>query len=301
MGKRPVMIVMGAAFAGLAAWTIHVQLDLNLARDRARALAHRLEIAREVVHIAEVSSRRDDERAAAELDRLRDRLRSARRDNRRLASDLEDVTCFEGTENAFVRGPLRGDFDADGVTDAVYTQARVGLDGDCEYFVVVTTADGTHSRRVGGDPDALSPALAPFLLADVNEVPGQEIMVEVDRGAYAQIVRLYTMAGGRLVPIRGFGGRDVWVEGSSTGNGSVFDCAGGRAGSVIAGEYHYTRDARGYTVRRSLYSLSGRSAVRVRVDEAEVPLSRLGRFPELRHDAAFVHCPGRKPAYVDPG
>ena len=146
------------------------------------------------------------------------------------------------------RPALTGDVDGDGSDEAVTVVVDPGGRPGCRAFLVV--------RGVGAAPiDVLDESVfrlglpAPNLLADIDRVPGKEIVVNVHAGASTQFASIFTLRGPRLIRVSIESADDLVPFGGSAAHLEGADCAPGN-GFVIATA---TPRGRGYAVTRTFF------------------------------------------------
>jgi hypothetical protein len=256
--------------------------DLSRARSEIRALNAELDRA----HDERLSTLLEaDERYRDLKKELSSRVATARQRGRKLEDLLDEALCFEDRyplRDGFFRGSLRGDVDGDGTADVVRALARPSPRGPCRFLLMVRTDDGVFVARVHGGEYELENYFDVVMLVDINGVAGHEIVVEVGRGAYAQIAQIFTFSPGHLTRIRGFGSRDVWISGASTGNGAVFACIDPEGGRVVRTVWQYAGDGTRHEIIRRFYRVEGTVATLYFKERRVMALEKaFQRLPEL--------------------
>ncbi len=135
-----------------------------------------------------------------------------------------------------VSSALSGDVDGDGRPDRVYVAAAEG--NPCDLLLVLEGAAYSSQRfEIPCEKRGEAIAMPPFVkvLADIDRVPGLEILVEIGHGASRTFARLFTIRDRRVHPMTIEGQTDrLTIEyGGSAGTGETFvDCAA-RKGFVL--------------------------------------------------------------------
>jgi hypothetical protein len=195
--------------------------------------------------------------------------------------DEEEVTS---DPSARIGGRLDGDVDGNGSPDEVSLAFDDNAARGCQAFLIVEGPDETGVLAIESFDRAYGlPQPRLNTLAEVDSVPGGEVVVDLVAGASTQFVGLFTMTGGGLarVVVAGdeFPADDLFPYGGSVGHLEASNCAGD-AGTVVIS----TATPRGdhYQVTRRFFSFEG-STPRLEPTSTEregVALEDLGQFPE---------------------
>jgi hypothetical protein len=210
-----------------------------------------------------------------------------------IESECPDAADVTSDPSARIGGSLHGDVDGDGSPDEVSLAFDQKAARGCQAFLVVEGADETRVLAIESfDPAFGLPQPRLNTLAEVDAVPGREVVVDLVTGASTQFVGLFTMTGGALarVVVEGdeFPTDDLFPYGGSVGHLEASNCAGD-AGMVVVS----TATPRGddYQVTRRFFSFEG-STPRIEPSSTErerVALEDLGRFPEYE-SSPFGDC-----------
>jgi hypothetical protein len=195
--------------------------------------------------------------------------------------DQEDVTS---DPRARIGGSLHGDVDGNGSPDEVLLAFDEKAARGCQAFLIVEGPDETLVLAIDRFDRAYGlPQPRLNTLAEVDAVPGSEMVVDLVAGASTQFVGLFTMTGGGLarVVVEGdeFPADDLFPYGGSVGHLDASNCAED-AGTVVISSA--TPKGDDYQVTRRFFSFEG-STPRLAPSTTErerVGLEDLGRFPE---------------------
>jgi hypothetical protein len=200
------------------------------------------------------------------------------------AAECPNEADVTSVPSARIGGSLHGDVDGDGSPDEVSLAFDQKAARGCQAFLIVEGADEPRVLAIESfDPAFGLPQPRLNTLAEVDAVPGREVVVDLVTGASTQFVGLFTMTGGALarVVVEGdeFPTDDLFPYGGSVGHLEASNCAGD-AGMVVVS----TATPRGddYQVTRRFFSFEG-STPRIEPSSTErerVALEDLGRFPE---------------------
>jgi hypothetical protein len=204
--------------------------------------------------------------------------------------DEGDVTS---DPSARIGGSLHGDVDGDGHPDEVTLAFDEKAARGCQAFLIVEGSDETRVLAIESFDRAFGlPQPRLNTLAEVDAVPGSEMVVDLVAGASTQFVGLFSMTGGGLarVVVAGdeFPTDDLFPYGGSVGHLEASNCAGD-AGTVVISSATPKGDA--YQVTRRFFSFEG-STPRLEPSSTErerVALEDLGRFPEYG-SSPFAGC-----------
>lgn len=185
-----------------------------------------------------------------------------------------------------------GDVDGDGAQD----RAAVAVDEDgpagCRAFVVVEANGELFSRPVAVDDGALVAGFpAPRSLAEVDALPGLDVVVDVAAGASTQFAAVFSLGGDDLVQVAVEGDEpatdDLFAFGGSVGHLDGVDCT--EEGFVAVTSAVAQR--RSYRVRRTFYAPGAATLVpqRALTETATVDVGDLSAFPELAVEP-FASC-----------
>jgi hypothetical protein len=206
--------------------------------------------------------------------------------------------CPNGQKVAAARAAraVRADVDGDGDGDRVWLAAdRRGPPG-CRSFIAALLDERVVVAPVHAGPAAGSvplglPAIVGF--APIDDVPGDEVVVDVGAGASTLYAAVYTAraAGLAQVSIRGMGssGPGLFPHGGSVGHVDGVGCA--RDGTVLMSSA--LARGSGYTVTRRHLLIEGAtwSVAPARTRRARAsPAKLISRFPELGAPP-FAGCP----------
>jgi hypothetical protein len=289
------IVVVVAAAALVAVRFSALNDDLSEARARISALEDNLRYANETRFEGLADA---DERYRDLKNKMRSRLQSASRVTNKLERRLDDALCFNvpgrEIEAGFFRGAVRGDVDGDAVEDVIHPLARLTRQGKCRYLLTVRTAEGFSKQVVHGDDEfGMEMSFGAGAIPDLNGVPGDEILVHLGSGAYAQIGQIFTVVEGDLLRVKGLGRRELWYEGASAGNGSLYDCLDPSGTEILRYEWHYGANFRGHVLTRHWYRVLGDQAVLYDRDRQRMRgFDWFDRFPQLSEGnvRAFRHC-----------
>jgi len=281
------------AFVGAGVgYGFKVNHDLRESRTRIDDLERAVEVAKD----SRLSDLEQSQRRYRDLEReMASRVAHARDRASRLYGLLRRAVCFNDLRplrKGFFSGTRLGDVDGDGLDDGVQTFGRPTRHSDCRYLLRVRTDGGRFQARVHHDAYGLEHYLNLLMLVDINGVPGDEIVVAVDQGAYAQIAQIFTLSPGYLTRIKGFGSRDLWISGASAGNGAVFGCLDPDGGTVFRTVWGYAGDGKRHDITRRFYRVEGdRATLYFRERHTMVLTKAFDRFPEFDDsDGRFGRC-----------
>lgn len=188
-----------------------------------------------------------------------------------------------------VGGSTSGDVDGDGAADSIHLASDPAGAVGCSAFVVVDVGSSTLAAptwELGAQGGLPQPRVNS--LAQVDDKPGLEVVVDEAAGASTQFVGLYTFDGGDLKRVTISGGTkseiasgttDLFPYGGSVGHLDAVDCS--EQGGVVISSATPSSTATVYDVTRRFYSLSG---TKLKLDDeksASVPIDQLNRFPEF--------------------
>jgi hypothetical protein len=186
--------------------------------------------------------------------------------------------------SARIGGSLEGDLDGDGSAERVSLAFDERGPHGCQAFIAVEGPEVAGVLAI----ERFDPALGlphPRLhgLAEVDTVPGSEVIVDLIAGASTQFVGLFTMPGGELarVAVEGdqFPADDLFPYGGSVGHVEASDCARDPGTVVVS-----IATPRGvdYRVSRRFFTFvdSAPRMVHSSTERERVAFEDLGRFPE---------------------
>jgi hypothetical protein len=196
-------------------------------------------------------------------------------------------------------GSLRGDVDGDGLPDTVRIAVDPAGGVGCQAFVVLQTASG--ARTAARTAAAISqwestPVLpAPHLrsLAQIDAVPGGEIVIDVAAGASTQFEGVYTLSQGDLVSltVKGAPFSGLFAYGGSVGHLDGEACSQGGEVVVSSATFKGPSGTRYKVVRRFFRPAVGAlQYIRGRTQRQLVRLSQLPGLPEFS-GPPFAGCP----------
>jgi hypothetical protein len=186
--------------------------------------------------------------------------------------------------SARIGGSLEGDLDGDGGAEEVSLAFDEGGAHGCQAFVVVDGPELAKAIALDGfDPALGLPQPRLHGLAEVDTVPGSEVIVDLVAGAATQFVGLFTMSGGKLarVVVEGdeFPADDLFPYGGSVGHVEASDCTQDPGTVVVS---IATPRGEDYRVTRRFFTVEGASPrmVLASTERKRVAFEELGRFPE---------------------
>ena len=189
---------------------------------------------------------------------------------------------------------LRADVDGDGVQDDVAIAADPGGELGCQAFLVVETTSGAYSAPVweSGTQGGL-PQPSVHALVDLNNQPGDEIVVLEASGASTQFVGAFLFDDGALARISLQGGstgsvsgptEDLFPYGGSVGHIEAVDCAPDGTvivSSAVPGSSEEDLERGIYEIERRSFILKGTALEPEGTERERIPIDRLERFPEF--------------------
>ncbi|HVF53878.1 MAG TPA: hypothetical protein VNC78_09780 [Actinomycetota bacterium] len=187
-------------------------------------------------------------------------------------------------------GEVTADVDGDGTDDVISIYIDPDATPGCQAFLVAETGGGLISGVMRYDPafGLTAPRLAGA--AEVNGVPGSEIVVDMGAGASTQFAGLFTYEAGALVQIEVRGGdpNDLFAYGGSVGHVEAVDCT--QDGLVVVSAALPQADE--YLLTRSFFAADGALLLPLRGEEQRIRirLEELDRYPEFAH-SPFGGCP----------
>ena len=187
------------------------------------------------------------------------------------------------------------DVNGDGVEDSVRLAVdATSSDTACSTFVVVelgggTTTIGAPVWQIGSQGGLPQPRIHGF--ADLDDRPGNEILIDEAAGASTQFVGAFVVIDDDLqrITVKGgtgaddvSGASDLFPYGGSVGHVEAADCTdGGVVVSVATPSFEPGDAAEGiYEVERRLFVFEGSVLERESVETHDVPIDQLERFPE---------------------
>jgi hypothetical protein len=179
-------------------------------------------------------------------------------------------------------GSLEGDVDGDGTPDIVTLLVNETGAPGCKAFVVVDTADEDLLTPIADENIEFALGFPTLnLLAEIDDQPGMEVVVDVTAGASTAFAGVFSASGGALDRIRleadalGYG--DLFPYGGSVGHLEASDCApdGGVVVSVA------TPKGKRYQLKRSFFSFTGPKLGLEDTERRRIDINDLQRFPEF--------------------
>lgn len=185
---------------------------------------------------------------------------------------------------------VQGDIDGDGGPESVFVFADEGGTPGCIGFVVVDMEGEVRSAPVSYpdiDPGFGFPSLNS--VASINDLEGEEIVVNVTAGASTQFVSVYTFDGTRLLEVsyeNSFGDEaaGVFGFGGSVGHVEAIDCLADRVVVSTA-----TPKGRRYALIRHLLDPRGAAWVMAGTERSIGSLRRVTSKPEFA-GSPFLNC-----------
>lgn len=186
--------------------------------------------------------------------------------------------------SARIGGSLHGDVDGDDRPDEVSIAFDESGELGCQAFLVVEGSGDNAVVAIESFDSAYGlPQPRLNTLAEVDLVPGSEMVVDLVAGASTQFVGLFTMTerGVARVEIEGdeFPVDDLFPYGGSVGHVEASNCAE-EEGTVVISSATPRGDE--YRVTRTFFTFEG-STPRIALSSTErerVAFEELGRFPE---------------------
>jgi len=180
---------------------------------------------------------------------------------------------------------LRGDVDGDGTRDTAVLQYRPHT---CDFRLVVNKLTAPVRPKICKDKPAelyAGPDPHVAVLADLDDRPGLEVIVQLGRGAYMEFADIWTVRDGAL---RRFAGREPQLSyGASVGTGGdVVDCAR-QPGVVLISSQSYRAPA---GLFRGWYSARGLRLELIRARSIPWSAKRAVPFHEFREPQPFPTC-----------
>ena len=184
------------------------------------------------------------------------------------------------------------DVDGDGAHDQVRLAADPSGPEGCTAFVVVELGGvepvAAPVWEIGPQGGLPQPRFHGFV--DIDGRPGSEILIDEAAGASTQFVGAFVYLDDELHRVTVEGERDsedmaadLFAYGGSVGHVEAVDCAG--EGTIVASvatpSSAQSEAAQGiYEIRRRFYVFDDEALERSEVEDHEVPIDQLNRFPE---------------------
>ena len=188
--------------------------------------------------------------------------------------------------------PASGDVDGDDDLDSVSIHFDPAGEPGCQAFLVAASADGAIAGPLGTwRPDLGLPAPSLVSLQEVDDEPGDEVIVRMGAGASTEFVGIVTVEDGVLQQVSTDAPEEVaeglFGVGGSVGHLEAVDCAPG--GGVVAS--FAAPEGNRYRVERRFLAFEGAELVQEDVQVERVSLEEIDRFPEYRA-SPFGSCSG---------